>query len=50
MKFHLKLRKIIRDGEKLRAERGKLSELVFQRQLKILEKRVGRIAGMEKPQ
>ena len=40
MKFYLKLRQIIRDGEKLQAARDRLSELVFQRRLKALEQRL----------
>jgi hypothetical protein len=40
MKFYLKLRQIVRDGEKLQAAREALSELVFQRRLKALEQRL----------
>jgi hypothetical protein len=36
MKFYLKLRRTIRDGEKLQAARDGLSERVFQRRLKAL--------------
>jgi hypothetical protein len=40
MTFYLKLRRIIRDGEKLQSQRGELAEIVFRRRLKRLEKRL----------
>ncbi len=36
-KFYIKLRKIIRDGERLQRERKKIGEFVFQRRLKRLK-------------
>ena len=49
MKFYLKLRRIIRDGEKLQAKRGGLSELVFQRRLKALEQRLDALLKWKNP-
>jgi transposase len=49
MKFYLKLRRIIRDGEKLQAARDELSELVFQRRLKALEKRLDALLEWKNP-
>jgi len=40
MKFHLKFRRIIRDGERLQINRDQLGELIFQRRLKRLVKRL----------
>ncbi|MCP4339865.1 MAG: transposase, partial [Desulfobulbaceae bacterium] len=39
-KFYVKLRRIIRDGERLQRERKKIGEFVFQRRLKRLKKRL----------
>lgn len=49
MKFYLKLRRIIRDGEKLQAARDGLSELVFQRRLKALEQRLDALLEWKNP-
>ena len=40
VKFYVKLRRILRDGERLQADREKLGEKVFRRRLKKLEKRL----------
>ena len=39
-RFYIKLRRIIRDGEKLQAQREQLGEFVFRRRLKRLEQRL----------
>lgn len=39
-KFYIKFRKILRDGERLQAQRDKLDELVFKRQLDKLHQRL----------
>ncbi len=49
MTFYLKLRKIIRDGEKLQATRKELSELVFHRRLKVLEQRLDELLKWKNP-
>jgi len=49
MTFYLRLRKIIRDGEKLQAARDKLSELVFRRRLKALEQRLDELLNWKNP-
>ena len=49
MTFYLKLRRIIRDGEKLQAARDKVSELVFQRRLKALEQRLNTLLEWKNP-
>lgn len=49
MTFYLKLRQIIRDGEKLQAARGGLSELAFQRRLKALEHRLDALLKWKNP-
>jgi len=49
MTFYLKLRKIIRDGEKLQAARGDLSELVFRRRLKAIEQRLDELLKWKNP-
>ena len=49
MTFYLKLRQIIRDGEKLQAARDGLSELVFQRRFKALEQRLDSLLEWKKP-
>lgn len=49
MKFYLKLRRIIKDGEKLQVARDKLSELVFQRRLKSLEQRLNALLEWKNP-
>ncbi len=49
MKFYLKLRQIIRDGEKLQAARDGLSELVFRRRLKALEQRLDALLEWNNP-
>jgi len=42
VKFYVKLRRILRDGERLQADREKLGEKVFQRRLKRLGKKIRR--------
>ena len=49
MKFYLKLRRIIRDGETLQAACDGLSELVFQRRLKALEQRLDALLEWKNP-
>ncbi len=49
MKFYLKLRRLIRDGEKLQVERGGLEEMVFHRRLKDLEKRLDELLKWKNP-
>ena len=49
MKFYLKLRRIITDGEKLQTARNGLSELVFQRRLKALEQRLDALLEWKSP-
>ena len=49
MKFYLKLRRIIRDGEQLQAARGRLSELIFQRRLKALEQKLDALLEWKNP-
>ena len=49
MKFYLKLRRIIRDGEKLQVAHDGLSELVFQRRLKALEQRLDALLEWNNP-
>jgi len=49
MTFYLKLRRIIRDGEKLQAARDGLSEWVFQRRLKALEQRLDALLKWKNP-
>ncbi len=48
-KFYVKLRRILRDGEKLQRERSKLGELVFQRRLKKLKKRLEELLKWPNP-
>jgi len=49
VKFYLKLRRILRDGERLQADREKLGEKVFQRRLKRLEKRLDDLLNWPNP-
>ncbi|MGK2957445.1 MAG: IS66 family transposase [Acidimicrobiales bacterium] len=49
MKFYLKLRRIIKDGEKLQAARDGLSELVFQRRLSALKQRLDALLEWKNP-
>jgi transposase len=48
-RFYIKLRRIIRDGEKLQAEREELGEFVFRRRLKRLEKRLAELLEWPDP-
>jgi transposase len=48
-KFYVKLRRIIRDGERLQANREKLGEVVFQRRLVRLKKRLGDLLKWPNP-
>jgi len=48
-KFYIKLRKIIRDGERLQANREKLGEVVFQRRLARLKKRLKELLKWPNP-
>lgn len=49
VKFYLKFRRIIRDGERLQQNRDKLGELVFQRRLKRLRKRLADLLKWPNP-
>jgi transposase len=49
MQFYLKLRRIIRDAEKLQAKRNELGELVFQRRLKKLRQRLDKLLAWKNP-
>lgn len=49
VKFYLKFRRIIRDGEKLQQNRDQLGELVFQRRLKRLNKRLANLLLWPEP-
>ena len=49
VKFYVKLRRILRDGERLQAGREKLGEKVFQRRLKKLEKRLDDLLNWPNP-
>lgn len=49
MQFYLKLRKIIRDGEKLQVLRSELDELSFQRRLKKLRQRLHDLLAWKNP-
>ncbi len=48
-KFYVKLRRILRDGEKLQRERDKIGELVFRRRLKKLKKRLEELLKWPNP-
>lgn len=47
--FYLKFRRILRDGEKLQADREKLGELVFGRRLKKLHERLNKLVEWQAP-
>jgi len=49
VKFYLKFRRIIRDGERLQKSRDQLGELVFQRRLKRLKKRLADLLKWPNP-
>lgn len=49
MTFYRKLRRIIREGEKLQKERKELNEMVFQRRLKALQQRVDELLKRKNP-
>jgi len=49
VKFYVKLRRILRDGERLQADREKLGEKVFRRRLKRLEKRLENLLNWPNP-
>lgn len=49
VKFYLKLRRIIRDGERLQKSRDQLGEVVFQRRLKLLKKRLADLVEWPNP-
>ena len=49
VKFHMKFRRIIRDGERLQINRDQLGEHVFQRRLKRLEKRLDELLKWPNP-
>ena len=49
MTFYLKLRKIIREGEKLQKERNALTEMVFQRRLAALRKKLDELLKWKNP-
>lgn len=48
-RFYVKLRRILRDGERLQADRKKLGEAVFQRRLKKLKKRLAQLLDWPEP-
>ena len=48
-RFYIKLRRIIRDGEKLQAQRAALGEFVFRRRLQRLEKRLAELLEWPDP-
>ncbi len=49
VKFYIKLRRILRDGERLQVDREELGEKVFQRRLKRLEKRLDDLLNWTPP-
>jgi len=49
LKFYLKLRKIIRDGEKLQKKRHDLEEVIFQRRLEKLKERLHDLLTWKNP-
>ncbi len=49
VKFYVKLRRILRDGERLQASREELGEAVFQRQLKRLKDRLEALVNWPNP-
>jgi hypothetical protein len=49
LKFYLKFRRIIRDGERLQQDRENLGETVFQRRLKLLKKRLEELLQWPNP-
>ena len=49
VKFYMKLRRIIRDGERLQKKREELGEEVFQRRLKRLHKRLEELVNWPDP-
>jgi transposase len=49
MTFYLKLRRLIRDGEKLQSQRSEVAEIVFRRRLKRLEKRLDELLAWQNP-
>jgi len=49
MTFYLKLRRIIRDGEKLQKLRANIKELVYQRRLKLLKNRLEQLLEWKNP-
>jgi hypothetical protein len=50
VKFYLKFRRIIRDGERLQQNRDQLGELVFQRRLKRLKQRLADLVQWPTPE
>jgi transposase len=49
VKFYVKLRRILRDGERLQTDRQKLGEKVFQRRLERLKKRLEKLVNWPDP-
>ena len=49
VKFYLKFRRIIRDGERLQQNRDQLGELVFQRRLRRLKQRLADLLQWPNP-
>ena len=49
VKFYVKLRRIIRDGERLQKDRDQLGEMVFQRRLERLKKRLADLLQWPNP-
>ena len=48
-RFYIKLRRILRDGERLQSDRKELGEEIFQRRLKKLEKRLDELLNWTEP-
>jgi transposase len=49
VKFYVKFRRIIRDGERLQKDRDQLGEMVFQRRLRRLKERLGDLVEWPNP-
>ena len=49
MTFYLRLRKIIREAQRLQKQRSELKEKIFQRRLKVLDKKLDELLRWENP-
>jgi len=49
MQFYIKLRRIIKNGQKLQEQRAELKEMVFQRRLKKLRQRLNKLLKWKNP-